>query len=79
LSTHKSLFRSVNSFFVYKPFEVDVSVNFVTIEKTEYRAVIKFFVLEGLSTTEIHTKMVKVLKEFKEFETISSWKAFFVE
>ena len=53
----------VNSFFVYKPFEVDVSVYFVTMEKTEYRAVIKFFVLEGLSATEIHTKMVKVLKE----------------
>ena len=33
------------------------------MEKTEYRAVIKFFVLEGLSATEIHTKMVKVLKE----------------
>jgi len=54
-------------------------MNFVTMEKTEYRAVIKFFVLEGLSATEIHKKMVKVLKELKEFEAISSWKAFFVE
>jgi len=62
LDTHKSLFRSVNSFFVYKPFEVDM--NFVTMEKIEYRAVIKFFVLEGLSATEIYTKMVKVLKEY---------------
>jgi len=33
------------------------------MKKIEYRAVIKFFVLEGLSATEIYTKMVKVLKE----------------
>ena len=64
----------VNSFFVYKPFEVDVSVYFVTMEKTEYRAVIKFFVLEGLSATEIHTKMVKVLKESApSFPTVHRW------
>ena len=64
----------VNSFFVYKPFEVDVSVYFVTMEKTEYRAVIKFFVLEGLSPTEIHTKMVKVLKESApSFPTVHRW------
>ena len=37
------------------------------MEKTEYRAVIKFFVLEGLSATEIHTKMVKVFKEICSF------------
>ena len=63
----KVSFHSVNSLFVYKTFEVDVSVYFCTMEKTEYHAVIKFFVLEGLSATEIHTKMVKVLKEAAPF------------
>ena len=44
------------------------------MEKTEYRAVIKFFVLEGLSATEIHTKMVKVLKESApSFPTVHRW------
>ena len=67
-------FHSVNSLFVYKPFEVDVSVYFCTMEKTEYRAVIKFFLLEGLSATEIHTKMVKVLKEAApSFPTVHRW------
>ena len=48
-----------------------MSVYFVTIE---YRAVIKFFVLEGLSATEIHTKMVKVLKESApSFPTVHRW------
>jgi len=70
----KILFRSVNSFIVYKPFEFDVSVYFLTMEKTEYRAVIKFFVLEGLSATEIHTKMVSVLKESApSFPTVHRW------
>ena len=74
MNTQKILFWLVNSFFVYKPFEVDVSVYFVTMEKTEYRAVIKFFVLEGLSATEIHTKMVKVLKESApSFPTVHRW------
>ena len=70
----KVSFHSVNSLFVYKPFEVDVSVYFYTMEKTEYRAVIKFFVLEGLSATEIHTKMVKVLKKAaSSFPTVHRW------
>ena len=44
------------------------------MEKTEYRAVIKFFVLEGLSATEIYTKMVKVLKESApSFPTVHRW------
>jgi len=32
------------------------------MEKSEIRAVIKFFVLDILSPSEIHTKLVKVLK-----------------
>ncbi|KAB0800747.1 hypothetical protein PPYR_06486 [Photinus pyralis] len=45
-----------------------------TLEKTEYRAVIKFFILEGLSATEIHTKMVNVLKESApSFPTVHRW------
>lgn len=44
------------------------------MEKTEYRAVIKFFVLEGLSATEIHAKMVKVLKDSApSFPTVHRW------
>lgn len=43
-------------------------------KKNVYRAVIKFFVLEGLSATEIHTKMVKVLKESApSFPTVHRW------
>ena len=44
---------------------------YFVMEKTEYRAVIKFFVLEGLS---VHTKMVKVLKESApSFPTVHRW------
>lgn len=44
------------------------------MEKIEYRTIIKFFVLEGLSTTEIHTKMVKVLKKgAPSFSTVHRW------
>lgn len=61
-------------FFVYKSFEVDVPVYFVSIEKNEYSAVIKFFVLEGLSATKSQSKMVKVLKESApSFPTLHQW------
>lgn len=44
------------------------------MERNEYRAVIKFFVLEGLSATEIHTKMVQVLKDSApSFPTVHRW------
>ena len=44
------------------------------MEKTENRAVIKFFVLEGLSATEIHTKIMEVLKEAApSFPTVHRW------
>jgi len=32
------------------------------MDKIEYRAVIKFFVKEGLTTNEIHSKFIKVLR-----------------
>ena len=44
------------------------------MEKIEYRAVIKFFVLDGLSATDIHAKMEKVLKESSpSFSTVHRW------
>lgn len=33
------------------------------MEKTDYLAVVKFFVLEGLSPTAIHTNMMSMLGE----------------
>ena len=52
-NTCKVASHSVNSFFVYKPFEVDESLTFFNMEKIEYRAVIRFFVLKGLKAKEI--------------------------
>lgn len=44
------------------------------MEKIEHRAVIKFFVLEGLTASEIHSKMVKVLKgSAPSFSTVHRW------
>ena len=40
-----------------------MSVSFKT-DKIEYRAVIKFFVKEGLTPKEIHSKFVKVYGDF---------------
>lgn len=49
------------------------SIN-LKMNKMEYRAIIKFFVMEGLSTTEIHKKILKVLKEdAPSFSTIHRW------
>lgn len=44
------------------------------METTEYPTVIKFFILESLSATEIHTKMLKVIKESApSFPTLHRW------
>lgn len=44
------------------------------MEKNEVRAVIKFFVLEGLSATEIHAKLVRVLKDSApSYATVCRW------
>jgi len=41
------------------------------MDKTEYRAVIKFFVKEGLTPNEIHSKFIKVYGESSpSFSTI---------
>jgi hypothetical protein len=41
------------------------------MDKTEYRAVIKFFVKEGLTPNEIHSKFIKVYADFyPSFSTI---------
>ena len=48
------------------------------IDKIEYRAVIKFFVKEGLTPNEIHSKFVKVYEESSpSFSTIKKWTAQF--
>jgi len=41
------------------------------MDETEYRAFIKFFVREGLTTKEIHSKFIKVYGDsFPSFSTI---------
>jgi transposase len=44
------------------------------MDKTEYRTVIKFFVKEGLTTKEIHSKFIKVYGDSSpSFLTIKKW------
>jgi transposase len=46
------------------------------MDKTEYRAVIKFFVTEGLTPKEIHSKFIKVYGDSSpSFSTIKKWAA----
>ena len=48
------------------------------IDKIEYRAVIKFFVKEGLMPSEIHSKSIKVYGDSSpSFPTIKKWAAEF--
>jgi len=48
------------------------------MDKTEYRAVIKFFVKEGLTSKEIHSKFIKVYGDSSpSFSTIKKWAAEF--
>lgn len=48
------------------------------MEKLEYRAVIKFFVKEGLSPNEIHQRFVKVYKQDSpSYSTVKKWAAEF--
>jgi transposase len=48
------------------------------MDKIEYRAVIKFFVKEGLTPNEIHLKFVKVYGDSSpSFSTIIKWAAEF--
>ena len=49
-----------------------------SMDKTEYRAVIKFFVKEGLTPNEIHSKFIKVYGDSPpSFSTIKKWAAEF--
>ena len=44
------------------------------MDKIEYRAVIKFFVIEGLTPNEIHSKFIKVYGDSSpSFSTIKKW------
>jgi transposase len=46
------------------------------IDKIEYRAVIKFFVKEGLTPKEIYSKFIKVYGDpSPSFSTIKKWAA----
>jgi histone-lysine N-methyltransferase SETMAR len=48
------------------------------MDKIEYHAVIKFFVKEGLTTNEIHSKFIKVYGDSSPlFSTIKKWAAEF--
>jgi len=48
------------------------------MDKIEYRAVIKFFVKEGLMPKEIHSKFIKVYGDSSPlFSTIKKWAAEF--
>ena len=48
------------------------------MNKIEYRAVIKFFVKEGLTPNEIHLKFIKVYGDSSpSFSTITKWAAKF--
>jgi histone-lysine N-methyltransferase SETMAR len=48
------------------------------MDKTEYRAVIKFFVKEGLTPNEIYSKLIKVYgASSPSFSTIKKWAAEF--
>jgi transposase len=48
------------------------------MDKIEYCAVIKFFVKEGLTPDEIHSKFIKVYGDFSpSFSTIKKWAAEF--
>jgi histone-lysine N-methyltransferase SETMAR len=47
------------------------------MDKIEYCAVIKFFVKEGLTPNEIHSKFIKVYGDSSSFSTIKKWAAEF--
>jgi transposase len=48
------------------------------MDKIEYRAVIKFFVKEGLTPNEIHSKFIKVYGDSSpSFSIIKKWAAEF--
>jgi transposase len=48
------------------------------MDKNEYRAVIKFFVKEGLTPNELHSKFIKVYGDpSPSFSTIKKWAAKF--
>lgn len=48
------------------------------MDKLEYRSVIKFFVLDGLSPSDIHPKLVKVYKDSApSLSTVKKWAAEF--
>ncbi|EFN77044.1 hypothetical protein EAI_03314, partial [Harpegnathos saltator] len=48
------------------------------MEKIEYRAVIKLFVLDGLTPTEIHPKLLKVYEDASpSLSTVKKWAALF--
>jgi transposase len=48
------------------------------MDKIEYRSVTKFFIKEGLTPNEIHSKFIKVYEDSSpSFSTIKKWVAEF--
>jgi transposase len=46
------------------------------VDRIEYRVVVKFFVKEGLTPNEIHSKFIKVYEDSSpSFSTIKKWTA----
>lgn len=57
-----------------QPIRIRHVVEFSKIGKTEYRIVIISFALEGLSATEVHTKITSILKEYiPSFQIVHRW------
>ena len=47
---------------------------FVTMEKTEIRAVIKYFVKKGMKAKEIHADFQNTLRDFAlSYSTVAKW------
>jgi histone-lysine N-methyltransferase SETMAR len=58
--------------------EAGVLSVFLKVDKIEHRAVIKFFVKEGLTPNEIHSKFIKVYGDSSpSFSTVKKWAAEF--
>ena len=58
--------------------EAGVLSVYLKMDKTGYRAVIKFFVIEGLTPNEIHSKSIKLYGDSSpSFSTIKKWAAEF--
>ena len=69
-------FRLLHTGLTIAGFEHLQSREFTKMEKTEYRAVIKYLNLKGLNSTQIHTDMTDTLgDQAPSFATVKRWVA----